>query len=260
MADAFDALMKSIADEADAKVDYAVMHAAVLQKAAAVRRRRAQFVRYGAMAATLVVLAGVGTLFLQARGDAARSGENAAPQAVEFSMGGQAADMAPEGAPEGPALGCVPEVGISGHVAQEPLIAMSADELVSLCLAARTEGGALASFEWLYEPASAGKGYRLLEIAADASGITYTYNRAAADTHDDEYSIFIPAASLSGMAAEVDTDGVFAPAEHDVTAGAAGALTWALGGGEAALTPRAGCTLKEAELREFCALRLVEIK
>jgi hypothetical protein len=33
-----------------------------------------------------------------------------------------------------------------------------------------------------------------------------------------------------------------------------------LGGGEAALTPRAGCTLKEAELREFCALRLVEIK
>ncbi len=292
MADAFDALMKSIADEADAKVDYAVMHAAVLQKAAAVRRRRAQFVRYGAMAATLVVLAGVGTLFLQARGDAARSGENAAPQAVEFSMGGQAADMAPEGAPEEPALGCVPEsvcptekagdaagvapsagasnaarneagtpeVGISGHVAQEPLIAMSADELVSLCLAARTEGGALASFEWLYEPASAGKGYRLLEIAADASGITYTYNRAAADTHDDEYSIFIPAASLSGMAAEVDTDGVFAPAEHDVTAGAAGALTWALGGGEAALTPRAGCTLKEAELREFCALRLVEIK
>ena len=113
MADAFDALMKSIADEADAKVDYAVMHAAVLQKAAAVRRRRAQFVRYGAMAATLVVLAGVGTLFLQARGDAARSGENAAPQAVEFSMGGQAADMAPEGAPEEPALGCVPEsVGV----------------------------------------------------------------------------------------------------------------------------------------------------
>ena len=97
MADAFDALMKSIADEADAYVDYAVMHAAVLQKAAAVRRRRAQFVRYGAMAATLVVLAGVGTLFLQARGDAARSGENAAPQAVEFSMGGQAADMAPKG-------------------------------------------------------------------------------------------------------------------------------------------------------------------
>ena len=124
----------------------------------------------------------------------------------------------------------------------------------------RAEGCALASFEWLYEPASAGKGYRLLEIAADASGITYTYNRAAADTYDDEYSIFIPAASLSGMAAEVDTDGVFAPAEHDVTAGAAGALTWALGGDEAALTPRAGCTLKEAELREFCALRLVEIK
>ena len=87
MADAFDALMKSIADEADAKVDYAAMHAAVLQKAAAMRRRRAQFVRYGAMAATLVVLAGVGTLFLRARGDAARSGENAAPQTVEFSMG-----------------------------------------------------------------------------------------------------------------------------------------------------------------------------
>lgn len=109
MADAFDALMKSIADEADAKVDYAAMHAAVLQKAAAMRRRRAQFVRYGAMAATLVVLAGVGTLFLRARGDAARSGENAAPQTVEFSMGDQAVDMAPEGAPEEPAPGCVPE-------------------------------------------------------------------------------------------------------------------------------------------------------
>ena len=70
MADAFDALMKSIADEADAKVDYAAMHAAVLQKAAAMRRRRAQFVRYGAMAATLVVLAGVGTLFLRQHADA----------------------------------------------------------------------------------------------------------------------------------------------------------------------------------------------
>lgn len=157
------------------------------------RRRRAQFVRYGAMAATLVVLAGVGTLFLRARGDAARSGENAAPQTVEFSMGDQAVDMAPEGAPEEPAPGCVPEsvcptektgdagvasgagasnaarneagtpgAGISGHAAQEPLIAMSADELVSLCLAARTADdsaeSALASFEWLYEPVSAGKG------------------------------------------------------------------------------------------------------
>ena len=295
MADAFDALMKSIADEADAKVDYAAMHAAVLQKAAAMRRRRAQFVRYGAMAATLVVLAGVGTLFLRARGDAARSGENAAPQTVEFSMGDQAVDMAPEGAPEEPAPGCVPEsvcptektgdagvasgagasnaarneagtpgAGISGHAAQEPLIAMSADELVSLCLAARTADdsaeSALASFEWLYEPVSAGKGYRLLEIAADASGITYTYNRAAAETWNDEYAIFLPGDSLSGTRAETDAAGVFAPAETDVTAGAAGALIWALGGGEAVLTPGAGCTLKEAELREFCALRLVEIK
>ena len=87
-----------------------------------------------------------------------------------------------------------------------------------------------------------------------------TYNRAAAETWNDEYAIFIPGESLSGTRAETDAAGVFAPAETDVTAGAAGALTWALGGGEAVLTPGAGCTLKEAELREFCALRLVEIK
>ena len=53
---------------------------------------------------------------------------------------------------------------------------------------------------------------------------------------------------------------MFTPAETDVAVDAAGALTWALGSGKAVLAPCAGCTLSEAELRAFCALRLVEIE
>ncbi|GEM_PF-760942 len=300
MADEFDKLMKCIADEADAKVDYAAMREAVLQKAAAERRKRMQIVRYGAMAATLVILAGAGTLFLRAKGGLARSAENAAPQAPECvpeDTGG--GDMAPAlvCAPEEPLLGRVPESALATEKAggegaaadasaevpapnradptvssfsgnagpAETVAAQSAEELVSLCLAARTRAedgapqAALASFEFLYAPADAAKGYRLMDVLADASGVTYTYNRAAAETYDDEYAVFVSAASLSGARAEADAEGIYAPAESDITVDAAGALTWALGGGEAALTPCAGCTLAEEELRALCALRLIEI-
>ena len=86
MADKFDALMKTVADEADAKVDYVAMREAILQKAAAERRKRARFVRYGAMAATLVILAGAGTLFLHAKGGFNASMDNCAPpQAAGFA-------------------------------------------------------------------------------------------------------------------------------------------------------------------------------
>lgn len=299
MADEFDKLMKCIADEADAKVDYAAMREAVLQKAAAERHKRMQIVRYGAMAATLVILAGAGTLFLRAKGGLIRGAGNAAPQALECApedIGGS--DMAPEPAcaPEEPLFSYesesalttekagsegaaavrgpvpnanepAPTVGsFSGNAGPaETTAAQSAEELASLCLAARTRAeesapqAALASFEFLYAPAEAAEGYRLMDVLADASGVTYTYNRAAAETYDDEYAVFVSAASLSGARAEADAEGIYAPAESDITVDAAGALTWALGGGKAALTPCAGCTLAEEELLALCALRLVEI-
>ena len=296
MADKFDALMKNVADEADAKVDYAAMREAILQKAAAERRKRARFVRYGAMAATLVILAGAGTLFLHAKGGFNASMDNCAPpQAAAFaadSVKAEEPECAPAENPSEPAPEPVPEstdraaapgeasniVGgtfesatddpprcsTSGAAEEEPARAMNTEELVALCRAAEenesASNAALAAFEWLYVPTKAAEVYRLLDIVADASGITFTYNRAAAETWNDEYSIFIPAESLSGTRAETDAAGVFIPAETDVAVDAAGALTWALGSGKAVLTPCAGCTLSEAELRALCALRLVEIE
>ena len=109
MADRFEELMKSIAEEADAKVEYAAMREAVLQKAAAARRRQVRFVRYGAMAATLVILAGVGTLFLKQKGGmnaTARDREQALPQAVEQHFFDSAdGNIAPAGDPETPEAG-----------------------------------------------------------------------------------------------------------------------------------------------------------
>lgn len=310
MADRFEELMKSIAEEADAKVEYAAMREAVLQKAAAARRRQVRFVRYGAMAATLVILAGVGTLFLKQKGGmnaTARDAEQAAPQAMEYSFADSADGIAPAGDPEMPEAGnasvAVPEeaeedavtsgaLPESAPVSESPeesdesfeatsganglleavpsatgtpdaeAIAFSPEELCALCLTARADGadGALASFEFLYAPVETAEGYRLVDIVADCSGVTYTYNRAAAEASDDAYALILPAVSLYGARAETDADGVYAPADALVSASAEGSLTWILGGGEVKLEPYAGCTLSEAELRALCPLRLMEIE
>lgn len=310
MADRFEELMKSIAEEADAKVEYAAMREAVLQKAAAARRRQVRFVRYGAMAATLVILAGVGTLFLKQKGGmnaTARDAEQAAPQAMEYSFADSADGIAPAGDPEMPEAGnasvAVPEeaeedavtsgaLPESAPVSESPeesdesfeatsganglleavpsatgtpdaeAIAFSPEELCALCLTARADGadGALASFEFLYAPVETAEGYRLVDIVADCSGVTYTYNRAAAEASDDAYALILPAVSLYGARAETDADGIYAPADALVSASAEGSLTWVLGGGEAKLEPYAGCTLSEAELRALCPLRLMEIE
>ncbi len=310
MADRFEELMKSIAEEADAKVEYAAMREAVLQKAAAARRRQVRFVRYGAMAATLVILAGVGTLFLKQKGGmnaTARDAEQAAPQAMEYSFADSADGIAPAGDPEMPEAGnasvAVPEeaeedavtsgaLPESAPVSESPeesdesfeatsganglleavpsatgtpdaeAIAFSPEELCALCLTARADGadGALASFEFLYAPVETAEGYRLVDIVADCSGVTYTYNRVAAEASDDAYALILPAVSLYGARAETDADGVYAPADALVSASAEGSLTWILGGGEVKLEPYAGCTLSEAELRALCPLRLMEIE
>lgn len=141
-------------------------------------------------------------------------------------------------------------------------VAFSPEELCALCLTARADGadGALASFEFLYAPVETAEGYRLVDIVADCSGVTYTYNRAAAEASDDAYALILPAVSLSGARAETDADGIYAPADALVSASAEGSLTWVLGGGEAKLEPYAGCTLSEAELRALCSLRLMEIE
>ena len=311
MADRFEELMKSIAEEADAKVEYAAMREAVLQKAAVARRRQVRFVRYGAMAATLVILAGVGTLFLKQKGGmnaTARDREQALPQAVEQHFFDSAdGNIAPAGDPETPEAGnasvAVPEEaekdavtsgalpesapisespeesdesfeatsGANGLLEAVPsatgtpdaeAIAFSSEELRALCLTARADGadGALASFEFLYAPVETAEGYRLVDIVADCSGVTYTYNRAAAEASDDAYALILPAVSLSGARAETDADGIYAPADALVSASAEGSLTWVLGGGEAKLEPYAGCPLSEAELRALCPLRLMEIE
>lgn len=310
MADRFEELMKSIAEEADAKVEYAAMREAVLQKAAVARRRQVRFVRYGAMAATLVILAGVGTLFLKQKGGmnaTARDTEQASPQAMEYSFADSADGIAPAGDPEMPEAGnasmAVPEeaekdavtsgaLPESAPISESPeesdesfeatsgangvheiapnatgtpdavAVAFSPEELCALCLTARADGadGALASFEFLYAPVETAEGYRLVDIVADCSGVTYTYNRAAAEASDDAYALILPAVSLSGARAETDADGIYAPADALVSASAEGSLTWVLGGGEAKLEPYAGCTLSEAELRALCSLRLMEIE
>ena len=310
MADRFEELMKSIAEEADAKVEYAAMREAVLQKAAVARRRQVRFVRYGAMAATLVILAGVGTLFLKQKGGmnaTARDAEQAAPQAMEYSFADSADGIAPAGDPEMPEAGnasvAVPEeaekdavtsgaLPESAPVSESPeesdesfeatsgangvheiapnatgtpdavAVAFSPEELCALCLTARADGadGALASFEFLYAPVETAEGYRLVDIVADCSGVTYTYNRAAAEASDDAYALILPAVSLYGARAETDADGVYAPADALVSASAEGSLTWILGGGEVKLEPYAGCTLSEVELRALCPLRLMEIE
>ena len=310
MADRFEELMKSIAEEADAKVEYAAMREAVLQKAAVARRRQVRFVRYGAMAATLVILAGVGTLFLKQKGGmnaTARDAEQASPQAMEYSFADSADGIAPAGDPEMPEAGnasmAVPEeaekdavtsgaLPESAPISESPeesdesfeatsgangvheiapnatgtpdavAVAFSPEELCALCLTARADGadGALASFEFLYAPVETAEGYRLVDIVADCSGVTYTYNRAAAEASDDAYALILPAVSLYGARAETDADGVYAPADALVSASAEGSLTWILGGGEAKLEPYAGCTLSEVELRALCPLRLMEIE
>lgn len=108
MADRFDELMKSIADQADARVDYAAMHDAILQKAAAEKRRkRTRILRYGAVAATFVVLVGVGSIFLHTGGvdlGAATKASDTPMAAPGAAPGTQEADTAsPEDAMNGTA-------------------------------------------------------------------------------------------------------------------------------------------------------------
>jgi hypothetical protein len=61
MADKLDDLLKYAADQADAQVDYAAMHASVLKKAQAKKLAlRRNVIRYGSMAAAAVLLVTVG--------------------------------------------------------------------------------------------------------------------------------------------------------------------------------------------------------
>lgn len=68
-----DELLFSIADEANAQLDYAAMFAVVSKKAAA-RQRRAKFIKIGSMAAVLIMLVCVGTVWVSM----GASGENTA--------------------------------------------------------------------------------------------------------------------------------------------------------------------------------------
>ncbi len=65
MADKLDKLLTAAAERADASVDYAAMHAAILKKAQMKKRAlRTNIIRYGSVAAALVLLLGAGTLAL----------------------------------------------------------------------------------------------------------------------------------------------------------------------------------------------------
>ncbi len=313
MADQFDLLMKSIADEADAKLDYSAMREAVLQKAAAQKRKRARTLRYGAMAASFVVLLGAGALFLTAQGgfgfDSAAN--EAAPQAADFlaapgsngafddalegaslSSGPEESEQAPAPIPAGsvqnssdgsasyaahaeceedlpasvsgayPAATKAPEKDLSSAgSAAEPSggVVHTPGELEALYAdTADSTRAALPAAGWLYAPVAAPHGYRLLEITADVGGIAYRYNKAAAKVHDDEYTLFIPAASLSGTLPPLDGAGMYVPAEEAIST-ESGFLAWPLGDGSATLTPAAGCSLSLEELKAYCALRLTEL-
>ncbi|MBE5784461.1 MAG: hypothetical protein E7330_01535 [Clostridiales bacterium] len=230
MADAFERMMKEIADEADKTVDYAAMREAIMGKAAAGKRRRQHFIRYGAMAATAVILAGAGGLFLAS--GSMKSADLAAPESVEMrytesslASGSTAescaeepaaapvpeADTAQECAPMEsavPAASSVPEmveteqdsglngaplmpdgaIGVSG-TEEEPLLFYSTDDLVD---AWKLGVGPLAAFDTLLVPANWAEGYRLMEITVEEQGISYRCNKAAAEVHNDEYTVFIP--------------------------------------------------------------------
>lgn len=115
MAERFDELLRAVADRADAGVDYAAMHASILKKADAKKRAlRANVLRYGSVAAALVLLLGAG---LSIWGRASLMGKSAAPQEregilTESSRGTEDVDMY-SGAQEDPANGA-PESGMGG--------------------------------------------------------------------------------------------------------------------------------------------------
>lgn len=96
MADMFEQRMKAVADAANAAVDYAAMYEAIAKKAAAEKRRRAQFLRYGAMAASAVILLGTGSLFLLS-GGSMKSADLAAPESMEMARESTAAAGAEAG-------------------------------------------------------------------------------------------------------------------------------------------------------------------
>lgn len=229
MADTLERMLKTVADEADKKVDYAAMREAILQKAAKEKQKKRSMIRYGAMAAAAVILVGTGSMFLASGG--MKSADLAAPESAEMRYtessltSGSTAEScaeAPEAAPmpesdtaqdvqecapmepEAPAASMAPEAeepemngaplmpdGAAGvsGTEAEPLLFYSVDDLVD---AWKTGTGPLADMDTLLAPLNWAEGYRLMEIAVDGQGISYRCNKAAAEVYNDEYTVFIP--------------------------------------------------------------------
>ena len=125
MADKFDDIMTTIANEANASIDYSAMREAILKKSEAKKRKQsASVIRYGSIAAAVALMLGIGT-FIARGGLGAKS---AAPQSQEMLMAESAAvtEGAPaamdEGAPReapaaAPASGASPEDAANDTVA-----------------------------------------------------------------------------------------------------------------------------------------------
>ncbi len=230
MADTFEHVMKTLADEADKKVNYAAMREAILQKAAAEKRKKRSLIRCGAMAATAVILLGTGGLFLASGG--MKRADLAAPESAEMVMESNfASDSTTESCAEAPEAAPMPEASYSVHecapmesvapaasAAPEEEETERSDELNGAPLmpdgAAGVSGteedpllldsvddlinawkagtGPLADFDTLLAPANWAEGYRLMEIAVDGHGISYRCNKAAAAVYNDTYTVFIP--------------------------------------------------------------------
>lgn len=107
MPDKFDDIMRSVADEADARVDYDAMREAILRKNEKNSKRlRARIIRYGSMAAALAILLGAGAMLLKG-GGGANTAESAEMSALgeaypeeAYSLGACADDTAEEAAVE----------------------------------------------------------------------------------------------------------------------------------------------------------------
>ncbi len=74
-----DALLYSIADEANDAIDYSAMLDAIRKKAAA-RKRMTAFIKYGSMAAAFIVLTAIGSIWLRVSGANDANSNECAPQ------------------------------------------------------------------------------------------------------------------------------------------------------------------------------------
>lgn len=81
--DKMDGILKNLADQADAGVDYAAMRAAIEKKRAQKRAQQARFIRYGSMAAAAAIVLGVGALYLARGSGLGNMAKSASPAAYD---------------------------------------------------------------------------------------------------------------------------------------------------------------------------------